>query len=119
MESERIVAVRSPYLARPGRRAIVILDLADLRGPTEGTVELPLWLFWSAPDHTFDLSNRHTRQEVYETVLREAGRPEDLTSYLNGDTLIELWPHLYLPKGVRRAWEEQHPVLRARQVPAA
>jgi hypothetical protein len=26
---------------------------------------------------------------------------------------------LFLPKGVRRAWEEQHPALRAAAVPAA
>jgi hypothetical protein len=113
MDSERMIAVRSPYLARPGRRAIVVLDLADLRGPTEGKVELPLWLFWSAPDHTFDLGDRGMRLWLYQTVLREAGRPEDLTNYLHGDTLIALWPQLYLPKGVRKAWEEQHPALRA------
>jgi hypothetical protein len=53
------------------------------------------------------------RQWLYETVLREASRPEDLTAYLNGDTLIALWPHLYLPRGVRQAWEDRHSVLRA------
>ena len=47
-----------------------------------------------------------------ETVLREAGRPEDL-GYLDGGTLTALWPELYLPRGVRQAWEDQHPVLRA------
>jgi hypothetical protein len=46
-------------------------------------------------------------------VLREAGRPEDLTAYLDGETLIALWPDLYLPKGVRQAWEDKHPALRA------
>jgi hypothetical protein len=51
-------------------------------------------------------------------VLREARRPEDL-GYLNGDRLISLWPDLYLPREVRQAWEEQHPVLRAAAVPAA
>jgi hypothetical protein len=35
-------------------------------------------------------------------VLREASRPDDLTTYLNGDTLIAVWPDLYLPKGVRQ-----------------
>jgi hypothetical protein len=105
------------YRARPGRQAVVVPGLADLRGPADGTVELPLWLFWSCPGHTFDLSDRDMRRWLYETVLREASRPEDLTTYLNGDTLITLWHDLYLPKGVRQAWEDRHPVLRA--VPAA
>ena len=50
---------------------------------------------------------------LYQTVLREASQPDDLTSYLNGDTLVTLWPDLRLPKGIRRAWEEHHPSLRA------
>jgi hypothetical protein len=50
---------------------------------------------------------------LYQTVLREAGRLEDLTAYLDGDMLVALWPDLYLPKGVRKAWEDAHPLLRA------
>ena len=46
-------------------------------------------------------------------MLREASRPDDLTAYLDGPTLVRLWPELYLPKGVRQAWEERHPSLRA------
>jgi len=102
----------SRYLSRPGRRALVAADLADLRGPANGTVELPLRLFWSVPGHRFDLDDPDTRRWYYETVLREASRPEDLTAYLDGATLARLWPDLFLPKGVRRAWEEKHPALR-------
>jgi hypothetical protein len=112
-------ASRTRYQSRPGRRAVVIANLADLSGPAEGTVELPLWLFWSAPGHTFDLGDRDMRMWLYQTVLREASRPEDLTTYLDGDTLIALWPDLYLPKGVRQAWEDQHPTLRAAAATAA
>jgi hypothetical protein len=50
---------------------------------------------------------------LYQTVLREASRPEDLAAYLDGGTLIALWPDLYLPEGVRQAWEDKHPALRA------
>jgi len=103
---------RARYESRPGRRAVVAASLGELRGPTGGTVELPLWLFWSIPGHAFDLSDPDMRQWLYETVLREAGRPEDLR-YLDGATLLALWPRLYLPRGVRQAWEDQHPVLRA------
>ena len=110
---------RARYQSRPGRPAVVAASLADLRGPTEGTVELPIWLFWSSPDHTFDLGDQDMRRWLYQTVLREAVRAEDLTSYLDGDTLIALWPELYLPKGVRQAWEDQHPALRAVAATAA
>jgi DNA invertase Pin-like site-specific DNA recombinase len=103
----------APYQARPGRRALVIDDLADLRGPVSGSVKLPLRLFWSLPDHWFDLDDPDIRRWYYETVLREASRAEDLTTYLDGATLTSLWPGLFLPKGVRRAWEERHQSLRA------
>ena len=103
----------APYQARPGRPALVIDDLADLRGPVTGLVELPLRLFWSLPDHRFDLDEPELRRWYYETVLREATRPGDLAAYLDADTLVGIWPDLYLPKGVRRGWEEQHPALRS------
>ena len=105
--------VRTRYESRPGRRALVAADLDGLRGPVTGAVELPLRLFWSLPDHQFDLDDAETRRWYYETVLREASRPDDLAAFLDGATLTRLWPELYLPKGVRRAWEERHPALRA------
>jgi hypothetical protein len=113
MTAARSAAPRTRYEARPGRRAVVAASLADLRGPAEGRVELPLWLFWSSPGHVFDLGDPDMRRWLYQTVLREASRPEDLAAYLDAGTLIALWPRLYLPSGVREAWEERHPVLRA------
>jgi DNA invertase Pin-like site-specific DNA recombinase len=109
----RAAAHLAPYQARPGRRVLVIDDLADLRGPAEGSVQLPLRLFWSLPDHHFDLGDPDSRRWYYETVLREASRAEDLTAYLDAATLTRLWPELFLPRGVRRAWEEYHAALRA------
>jgi hypothetical protein len=103
----------APYQARPGRRVLVLDDLADLRGPTTGTVELPLRLFWSLPGHRFDLDDPDLRLWYYQTVLREASQPADLARYLDRDTLVSLWPELYLPKGVRRAWEDHHQALRS------
>jgi hypothetical protein len=113
MDGEHVPVRVAPHLARPGRRVLVALDLADLRGPVTGTVELPLRLFWSGTERTFDLSDPGARQWVYETVLQGASRPEDLTTFLDGETLVALWPQLFLPKGVRRAWEDEHPILRA------
>ena len=98
---------------------MVVASLAELRGPAEGSVELPLWLFWSSPGHAFDLGDPDMRRWLYQIVLREAGRLEDLAAYLDGDSLIALWPDLYLPKGVRQAWEDKHPALRAAAAAAA
>jgi hypothetical protein len=106
---------RARYQSRPGRRAVVAASLADLTGPTEGTVELPLWLFWY-PDRTFDLDQSGMLPWMYQVVLREASSTEDL-AYLNGDLLMALWPQLHLPKGVRRAWEDRHPELHSASVP--
>ena len=55
-------------------------------------------------------------QAMYEAVLREASRAEDLAGDLNGEVLVAVWPELYLPKGLRRAWEDRHP--RAARRPA-
>jgi hypothetical protein len=79
MNARRAVAVRTEYYARPGRRAIVVSDLASLRGPSRGTVELPLRLYWSGPSPVFDSGDRDMRRRLYQIVLREASRPEDRT----------------------------------------
>lgn len=99
------------YQSRPGRGAVVARRLSGLRGPAAGVVRLPLRLFWSLPGHEFDLADRDMRLWLYQTVLREAATEQDLATYLNGDLLAELWPDLYLPRGVRRAWQDRHPVL--------
>jgi hypothetical protein len=118
MTVEQTAMLRAPQQARPGRRTLVATDLAALAGPVTGTVELPLRLFW-CPDRTFDLAAPGMLAWMYQTVLREATRPEDLTKFLDGATLVALWPDLFLPRGVRAAWEEQHPVLRADTTAAA
>lgn len=97
------------HQSRPGRGVLVAVSLDSLQGPVTGTVELPLWLFWN-PDRTFDLDEPGMLEWVYRVVLREAASPADL-EYLNGARLAELWPELFLPDGVRAAWEEQHPAL--------
>jgi hypothetical protein len=119
MNADAAVAVRTQYQARPGRRVIVVTDLASLRGPSRGTVVLPLRLYWSGPSPVFDLDVPYLRLWLYQIVLREAARSEDLTGYLDRDTLIALWPELHLPRGVRQAWEEHHPQLRVAAAGAA
>jgi len=108
-----MIAVRvSPRFVYQGRPVLVAASLADLRGPASGVVELPLRLYWSAPDRTFSLDDPAERRKVYRIVVREAHRPDDLAVFLDGDTLIALWPGIFLPNPVRRAWEDEHPALR-------
>lgn len=113
MDAVRAAAVWTPYQARPGRRVLGVRDLADLRGPASGQVTLPLRLFWSPPGRVFDLDDPFMLRSMYQVVLGEAVRAEELTSYLNGDKLLAVWRDLYLPRGVRQVWEERHPVLHA------
>jgi hypothetical protein len=107
---------RGRYQARPGRRAVVAADLADLQGPVSGTVTLPLRLFWSPAGRVWNLDSPEMLQAMYERVLGQAIRQEELAAYMNGEMLAAVWPRLYLPKGVRRAWEDRHPELRAAAV---
>jgi hypothetical protein len=105
------------YLRRP---VLVAVSLADLRGPASGVVELPLHLFWSgrdSADSRFSLDDGPRRRVLYRTELREARSPDDLATFLNGDVLTALWADIVLPKVVRTAWEDQHPVLRPRRRP--
>jgi len=107
------VAVWAPYQARPGRRVLVATNLAVLHGPVHGTVVLPLRLYWSPAGRVFDLDDPYMLRTVYEVVLQESIHADELATWLNGAKLAEVWPQLWIPKGVRRAWEDYHPRLRA------
>lgn len=99
------------HLARPHRPVLVAGTLDELAGPTRGRVELPLRLWWN-PDRAFDLAEPTMLAWMYENVLREAIRVGELRAFLDGPTLVRLWPELNLPRAVRAAWEARHPRLR-------
>jgi hypothetical protein len=94
------------------RRVVTAPRLEELHGPTSGVVELPHRLFWQ-PDRHVDLDDPALLRWTYETVLREAVSAEELRTWLDGPTLVRLWPDLYLPRWVRQAWQDQYPVLAA------
>jgi hypothetical protein len=105
--------------SRPGRPAVVAPDLGALRGPTGGVVELPHRLVWLPPeDRRFDLDDPFDLLRAYEIVLREAVRHDELATWLEEATLRRLWPDLYLPRGVRQAWELRYPELSGRRAAA-
>jgi hypothetical protein len=69
-----------------------------------GRVRLPLHLNWSQPEREYDLSDRRQRARVYEIVLRE-GTGQDISDYVDGALLVDLWPDLILPAPLRFAWQ--------------
>ena len=95
---------RKPY--------VVADDLDELRGPTAGTVSLPHHLDWSGSP-AYDLNRPARLASMYETVLNEAATVEDLRTWIDGRQLLRLWPTLWLPARVRRAWEQRFPELAA------
>ncbi|MEV0158301.1 hypothetical protein AB0H57_32100 [Micromonospora sp. NPDC050686] len=99
------------FLARPGRPAVVARTLAELAGPTRGVVELPVRLMWCG-ERTFDLGDPDDLLWMYENVLRESTRADDLRQLIDGRTLRRVWHRLNLPHGVRQAWESRHRGLR-------
>lgn len=109
MSAERAAAVRTQYLARPGRRVTVVTDLSSLRG----VVELPLRLYWSGPSPVFDLGEPYLARWLYQIVLREASRPEDLTSYLDRTCSSRCGRSCACPAACARRGRNRHPQLRA------
>ncbi|MDX3450961.1 hypothetical protein PV396_03205 [Streptomyces sp. ME02-8801-2C] len=94
-------------------------SLDELRGPTQGAVELPLHMAWSGMT-SYDLDKPRQRMGLYRTVLHE-GLRDDLPHYLNQDLLLHLWPVLRTLVGrtVRAVWEDAFPQLASRTRTAA
>lgn len=73
VDSDGAVAVWAPYQARPGRRVLVVKDLADLR-PGQRRGHAAAAPVWSPPGRLFDLDDLFSLQSMYQVVLREAIR---------------------------------------------
>ena len=97
-------------LYEDGRPYTVPDSLDELIGPTTGVVELPLRLDWSEQGR-YDLSDPRQLNVMYERVIRESMRAQDLRAYLHGPTLVRVWPRLWLPAKVKTLWESRFPSL--------
>ncbi|MBV6702944.1 hypothetical protein [Kitasatospora aureofaciens] len=95
-------AVAKPY-ALP-------VSLGLLAGPTTGTVVLPRHIDWG-PHYAYDLADHADLVLMYERVIREAQTPDDLHVYVDRDTLLRVWPDLFLPREARAAWQARFPEL--------
>jgi hypothetical protein len=105
VERSRTYAEQRPYADPPGR-------LADLTGPTEGVVELPVTIDWG-PRRTYDLAAEADRRILYERVTREAASTDEVCRWIDGTALQAVWPQLWLPERLRRSWEAVLPELRS------
>ena len=101
---------RKPY--------VVAETLADLHGPTAGTVTLPRHLDWSGHAE-YDLNRTARLASMYKVVLTEASTVADLNAWLDAVLLRRLWPALWLPPQLRQCWEEAFPELAATRSNAA
>ena len=77
--------------------------LADLTGPASGHVVLPE-LGWTGRTD-YDLDDPADAAVLYERVLVDAVRTQDVTRLLNAGQLLLLWSRLFLPARVRHLWE--------------
>lgn len=100
----------TPYVGYALRTVTVAPDLTALRGPLTGSFRLPRHLDSSARS-LYDFASASDRDLAYRVVLLEANSTSDLETWLHQEELLRLWPDLYLPRNVRRAWQEQHQVL--------
>ena len=48
---------------------------------------------------------------VNRAVINDAAAPTDLHTCLERDTLVRLWPTMWLPIAIREAWETRFPEL--------
>ncbi len=67
-------------------------------------IGLPIHLDWSSPSREVRLSDRRSRLQTYEVVLRE-GQPADIESLVDGVLLVDGWDEMVLPRPIRSAWQ--------------
>jgi hypothetical protein len=100
-------------LARDGLRPFVLpKTLAELEGPTSGTVTLPRRL--DETGDRYDLMRTFDISVVYSRVMIDASSVEDLRTWIDHHLLVRIWPELALPPALRLLWSRRFPVLARR-----
>lgn len=85
-------------------------SLTQLTGPASGHIVLPPELGWTGRTD-YNLDDTADTAVLYERVLVDALRTQDLTRLLNANRLRLLWSRLFLPTRVRHLWETRFPGL--------
>ena len=86
-------------------------SLDDLHGPASGLVRTT-GSICTAPDPVFNLDDPADFNSMYRATVRD-GTAAEQERFLDRDTLIRLWPELFLPYQCRDAWEARFPILKA------
>ena len=93
------------HLDRLGKPFFVPNQFPQLPPPASlAQVRLALQVHWSSAQQVWDLSDRTQRMLAYQLLLAE-GEPSDISSYVDGTLLVDLWADLYLPADIRAAWQ--------------
>lgn len=101
------------------RRPYAVPDtLAELTGPASGHIVLPPELGWTGRID-YDLDNPSDAAVLYERVLVDAVRTQDMNRLINASRLRMLWSRLFLPARVRQLWESRFPGLGPRRLTQA
>ena len=93
-----------------GRLLLVPGTLAELAGPTTGTITLPDRLN-DSEEPSFDLTKRARLRRMYESVMHKATSVDDLRTWLEHGALVKLWPELELVPRLQAKWERRFPAL--------
>lgn len=105
----RIYRLRPGWNPRYQPDVYVPADLQALSGPTTGSFDPPVNLYWQPG--VLDLGDAAARRRFYSSALTSANTPEHF-AWINRDALSAVWEQLSLPTRVRGAWETIHPELR-------
>jgi hypothetical protein len=94
--------------ARPGSRRRDGSGRCSPAGP--GHIVLPRGLGWTGPTD-YDLDDPLDAAVLYERVLVDAVRAQEVTRLLAAGRLRLLWSRPFLPAKVRQLWESRFPGL--------
>ncbi len=111
LASSPAIQARCPRSAA-ALRAVTVLPLAELRGPDNCCIKLPVEVCWSLPPERrwFDLTDPDQVMVAYGYIFSAAREAAHLMGSVNGDLLISAWP-VNMPLRARRAWEALNPQL--------
>lgn len=76
----------------------------DSAAPLSGVHQLPVYLWWSSDQQTFDFDSAETRAFVYERVLHE-GSAADVVAWIQPAELARLWDQMRVTAVVADVWD--------------
>jgi transcriptional regulator with XRE-family HTH domain len=106
---QRLVAISvldfEQHVDRRGKPFFVPNQLPQLSpAASRARVTLPKRVSWSGPQGKWDLADRSQRLLAYQLLLAE-GDPVDISTFVDGTLLIDLWSEMFLPDEIRTAWQ--------------